>query len=384
MNTQRCQRGRPVWLLLCVLLAMASCGGDSTTDPASDADALDVAGTDVPTPTCPLVETFDLGWVDVDAATGLSEVLTVAIPDDVLSVLVVLEGAPSATYAVTHLVDSEGTVLIADDWLATATGPVCLACANRIAASRQTHAALIPNAPNVVPVGGDWHFQFLSFSDSDGTPLDQGAQVAVVVKRGSGLPTSGTLQLQWLVPADLEGVGPDNRAEMLTPITSQLAEVFAQAGVSLATPHVTPVDWPADWTLDALLQNGHTLPEVVDGAVRVLLVDSLLVGTNPLAGFAPVPGTQPVGAGVGVTLQLSDPGLNGPALGASLAHELGHYLGLWHTREAGEQGVLDPLPDTPAVSKDNLMTVDLLGDVLTPSQAEVMRRHPAITHACSP
>jgi hypothetical protein len=375
--------GGTVFAALCWVLLVA-CGQTQTGEPSGDTDTLDGIEAEIAQPACPTVEILPIGWVDVDPVTGLSSTIPVLVPDDALSMLVLLEGDSSAFYALTRMVDPEGTELIPEGWTSTANGPVCLACVNRIAASRQTHAALIPNAPSVDMVGGQWSFQFMAFSDSDFTPLEAGASVSVVVKRGETLPDTGALQLQVLIPTALQNLPPDDRGNSLSVMTSQLASVFAQVGITMEAPHQTIVDWPAAWLLDDLQSNTHTLPETLEWGVPVLLVDELTVGANPLAGFSPVPGGRPFAAGLGVTIVVPEAPGELDDLGTAMAHELGHYLGLWHTREAGGQGVLDPLPDTPAVSDDNLMTVDLLGSILTDGQGQVMRGHPAITHSCAP
>lgn len=65
-------------------------------------------------------------------------------------------------------------------------------------------------------------------------------------------------------------------------------------------------------------------------------------------------------------------------LGAIMAHELGHFFGLYHVRELDE--TTDQLPDTSA-AEPNLMQArpDSTALQLTPEQVRVARRHPALT-----
>ena len=63
-------------------------------------------------------------------------------------------------------------------------------------------------------------------------------------------------------------------------------------------------------------------------------------------------------------------------------HELGHYLGLFHTTEGPSLSIHDPLPDTPRGGANNLMSEFMSSVVLTPGQGEVMLRHPAVRHNC--
>lgn len=94
-------------------------------------------------------------------------------------------------------------------------------------------------------------------------------------------------------------------------------------------------------------------------------------------------GFPPAGRADGIYLkgQSCRPGsapINWPPslLATLLAHELGHYLGLFHSVEA--DGTLDQLADTDA---NNLMYYDpltLSAPAFSASQFRVMRRHPAI------
>ena len=115
-----------------------------------------------------------------------------------------------------------------------------------------------------------------------------------------------------------------------------------------------------------------------------------------IAGGTPVPlgmhGTPGSGIVVAADMFLDD--ADATELGRTLAHELGHALGLFHTTEV-DGLVFDPLPDTPvctlasdrsrdgaldalecaADGGDNLMfpTSDTEGTTLTPQQIEVLR-----------
>jgi hypothetical protein len=100
-------------------------------------------------------------------------------------------------------------------------------------------------------------------------------------------------------------------------------------------------------------------------------------------------GTGASGIAIATNMMEGDP----QRLGRTLAHELGHYLGLFHTSEA-DGSVYDALPDTPActnkydadgngldvadcagVGSDNLMFwARTTGTKLTPDQQAVLKR----------
>lgn len=59
-----------------------------------------------------------------------------------------------------------------------------------------------------------------------------------------------------------------------------------------------------------------------------------------------------------------------------LAHEIGHYLGLYHTVEL--DGLADTLDDTTADNTMNPRPTLATAAGFTPSQGRVMRMHPAV------
>ena len=76
----------------------------------------------------------------------------------------------------------------------------------------------------------------------------------------------------------------------------------------------------------------------------------------------------------------SDRFLDPPAVGQTLAHELGHALGLFHTSEY-DLTTHDIYEDTPENDNRYLMHADGTGDVISPSQQKAIFSHPAVRHA---
>lgn len=140
--------------------------------------------------------------------------------------------------------------------------------------------------------------------------------------------------------------------------------------------------------------------------VPVFFVRQLEGGPIGLAGGVPAPMGLPGTPGSGLALAYDVLGPGGGAgdltLGRALAHELGHYLGLWHTTELVGV-VLDPLEDTPicpigldgsagtapdglldadecsgGFGAENLMFHSASGVDLTPGQATVLGRGPLV------
>ena len=109
------------------------------------------------------------------------------------------------------------------------------------------------------------------------------------------------------------------------------------------------------------------------GVALVLVTEITGTGDVTLLGASPPPG-----APAGAVVVRGD----APALGRTIAHELGHYLGLFHLTEPASPDIHDPLSDTPLADPDNLMAVDGDGLVLTPDQRAVAREHPAVRGSC--
>jgi hypothetical protein len=67
----------------------------------------------------------------------------------------------------------------------------------------------------------------------------------------------------------------------------------------------------------------------------------------------------------------------------TMAHEVGHFLGLFHTSEQsffGSQAIHDPLPDTSENDDSWLMFNTGAGSRLSPQQGAVMRLNPWVRH----
>lgn len=111
------------------------------------------------------------------------------------------------------------------------------------------------------------------------------------------------------------------------------------------------------------------------GAIHVFLVDQADVALGISGGLPGPPGMHGTGSsGVVMSVSLFD---DGQQMGRALAHEVGHYLGLFHPRES-DSVTLDPLGDTPN-DPTNLMFLSATGGQdLTESQRDVMRTSPLL------
>lgn len=127
--------------------------------------------------------------------------------------------------------------------------------------------------------------------------------------------------------------------------------------------------------------------EKVEIGVKIFFVGNLFQGSG-IGGYSygiGGPAISPESVLGGIAISSAD--RNTPTLSAmNLAHELGHYLGLYHVKENGRL-LFDPIPDTdPDSTEVNIM--DAVGSnnpdgplrFFTPQQTEVISRSPSIIY----
>ncbi len=187
----------------------------------------------------------------------------------------------------------------------------------------------------------------------------------------------------------------------LTQVFDAIAELLEPTGIVIGERRW--YDVPADvaslhsivrsqWNVDELLQSSRLVgPELDDAlALNVFLTrgfswDGIIGISGGLPGAAGLHGTR--SSGVVMTTEYADGLAAGSAFTSIvLAHEMGHYLGLFHTTEF-TFAHWDPLDDTPRCTTGNSSTCPdltnlmfpLAGDdhtVITPAQTSVLLANP--------
>jgi len=326
----------------------------------------------------------DYGPVPVSG--GETPLLLVDVPPEAISLSLLGVAGPGQTVTLSAL-HGPGGMLYRESDVPPAGGTV-----GPLVTAPSTESLLvqIPNSDRVggllVPGGGTYSFRMRR---TGGGTL---AVRAIVEMRPGGLPAPARLDLNvWIaqgLPLDAASAPGD---AMLQAILARAEAILAQAGIALGDIAYYDI---ADDDFNRVTSQFHlydllrTTSAATDTRLNVALVFNVfqggVIGVSGAIGIPPQNGLATSGLAlahaVGLTVNVE---------GALLAHEVGHCLGLFHTRE--KNGDLDPVDDTspcPAslppggcadLGLDNLMhwVVDG-GDALTPGQVRVIQGHPLL------
>ncbi|MCA9559739.1 MAG: hypothetical protein KC583_14385 [Myxococcales bacterium] len=396
------------WACAVAVVTLAACAEQPTADPPTplrtdaraapltDAAPLDADPPDAaPPPPCDWTDVVALPTLLLDE-DGRSPVKTFEVPADVESLTVVVLGRAGDLYVVERLTDGRGEALVS----ATPHGTVInrrdaealvfpgpFLSPNRVTWGDGVATAMVPNNPQVALAPGPWSLQVASV-DALGWPARSIVDAWVLMRRveracpahHQDLHLHFTGAAGWW--AGTAGRDPRYR-DLLRTVTA----LYRDVGVTVRVASAQDIDARYRIVngaegLARLLGRGHA-----DTGVDVFLVGRLQDPTGaPLAGVAGalpgpalMPGTRASGVAVAIDLLADDDGL-----GVAVAHEVGHFLGLFHPSERDDR-YPDQLPDTPLgeAATRNVM-YRTTGDPrrrFSPMQGEVLRRSLAVVRA---
>jgi len=332
---------------------------------------------------------------------GRSELQNVVLPSDTGAVTLSVQGLEQEQYALSTWVGADGTALV-QGGLSDLELAFCNQCLNRIAAFTGVFATLAPNAPGITLFPGPMSFVVRGFRvdpNNPGNTLDSSAEVRVRVhaKRLNPIPEHGVIDLN-LYFTGAQGLRAESarRDPDFIALLETVASIYSQANIEVGQltwqdidPSFQIIESVAPGgDLDALFKTSAGQP---NQAINVFFVDQIFAETDTTLGtIAGVSGGIPGAfnlrgtnqSGIAVALQPIEGNRSTPAL--TMAHELGHFLGLFHTTEANPPTAQDALPDTPAGDRSFLMFWTGEGTRLSPSQIQVMRSNPWIRHPEDP
>lgn len=356
--------------------------------------------------TGPTVEAYTLGDERVMAGRANAE-YRLLVPSDAVSIQwTTLDREGADVFTAVAQVRSPTNELLVDlrNWNVVTDQPI------RTFPSRyQFNSAMLPtnNLLRVMP--GAYRSVHTFFNPPGVSVAARQLRASAIVKRAPGGMLGTTWRLRvgvWLVgvPGLTAATAPSN-ARLQAALT-RMRQIYAAANVGLDV--VGYQDFPAATAsrfavIDsrAELQDLFASTRAATGPVLNILLVRGISGSaglenaigiaGAIGGPAGVHGTVSSGvvAGWESTLGRTD------LLPATLAHECGHYLGLWHTREsqppctsATQQmcslfGGVDPITDTPtdAAASNNLMFWQASTGsavALSAGQSVVMRSHPLV------
>lgn len=359
--------------------------------------------------------------------TGLGSMAVLVYGHEGAHVILERAVAPDGSVIVRDVVPDG--VALADEHLQFARGfPAQVFSPNRVFGSAVNGSFLVPNSPDVIgddegddegdddgdddiddARDGTWTLRVSQWNVDTAaepptrTPLDRPVHVVLIARGGDSGQGRIDLNVRFAGSSLVAADAPDD-------VTLQRAlDVVrdAYAGANIDVREVRYIDHPTPFPsveLDAPCEAGQLFDLAksarglggADGA-DIFLVDNFVcfIGAgvdigNAISGIAAgVPGPPFVRgsehAGVAVRYRdVGDAEENGRALGVVIAHELAHFLGLYHTREASffnAPPIFDEIADSPDGddADENLMFFGADENItLSEGQARVLRTSPLV------
>ncbi|MFT6396067.1 MAG: hypothetical protein ACJAYU_000809 [Bradymonadia bacterium] len=333
-------------LALGMALLAAACGDDpyagietpasqatanGEADPNScpdDARVLGIAGTTE-------AQTFALDWSSDGLDAFLPNYQYFIVPDDVRSLLISVEQGRRMTSINQLFLNGEALIDLTAEVYAFPFfhEPVEVA------------AVTLPINANTYPEGGCLAIDPVAFDTLD----SETGNLHIVTRRDDAQSTEFHLNL--IVVGDTDVTDPE-----LSAALGRMNDIYRDAGApEIGTTEVWDLDWPETY-LDAEGSAIFDLREQIvgDDPMRMnifFIQDFNEVGTLGFAAGIPGPNGVSGTSGSGVVISI-DTHLDGGGetlltdlMGETMAHEVGHQIGLFHTSEA--EGGSDPIADTP-------------------------------------
>lgn len=329
------------------------------TDSALDSGAADGAGL------CSQVIDFKGIHTHINGKTGPR---TFELPVDARSFVISVKGDADVMFNLAEVTLANGISLVPKAWVSLAGQPVaCVSqCTNRVVAQPGAAAFLFPNTPLAKLAPGPVKFRVIAFKKNPKghyppaiAKLD--IRVHLVCKKANTAPATLALNIGLTGAGGLQ-VDTALKDPRLSKAMATVGSIYAKAGITIAPVRVfkaAEIPFIAQQTGDkaeftVLLRSG----KLAEMGVNVMLVDKIVAtgSTGPgqallagVSGGIPGPPLEVGGDRSGIAVALHLGAGQQDALGHTIAHELGHFLGLFHTVEvppSGGKSIKDNINDT--------------------------------------
>ena len=319
------------------------------------------------------------------------------VPDDVLSLAVIVYGEPTGWYGIDAWRNGDDTFLVTADWPnIEGNERGCLTCENFTSQAGGVSTTIAPNRPSAVLAPGIHRISIVGWENGLSA---ESVSIRVVAKRGKNMPNTGTLDLNFYLTGaqgwTSETVQTDS---YFASCIAHVNALYNRIGIEVGEINFFDVD--TAFASISIAQGEMDLETLVSQSIQgeteglnIFFVDEILTGDPD---FPSIPGVSasvpnpPYLMGTvasGVAIALSDPlsvapadrFLDPPAVGQTMAHELGHALGLFHTSEY-DLVSHDMYADTPENDSEWLMHADGTGSRISPHQRDAVFSHPVIRH----
>lgn len=340
----------------------------------------------------PTVETLEVGTVRI--TNGVSMPVPVTLPEGTAAFMILIDGPDTAMF-VPYKLDGPTGNLVSDDASGVSqieqfilgTYAAQFKSPNRVTQDLGLSASLFPNNPGVTVTGGDYTLVVggLAIMGQNGAPFTGDVTVKFVYRKA--VPAAGSLDLH-LYFTGAGGITAESAPTdmLIQGAVTRLREIYAQANVELGAISYHSADARFQ-TITDITGTGGDLEELFTQSagqgrgLHFFFVDRFMGGfpgatvagiAGGLPGAPDSVGTVGAGVAVAVTTAMGDSGV----LGHVMAHEGGHWLGLFHTSEVTQ--TTDQHPETPAGQAGNTYLMYPAvggGTTISPSQGLVMRLH---------